>query len=250
VEKQKIIRKKGETMTKVKLFCFPYAGGAAASYNQWKQYLDPYIEFRAIELAARGRRMREPNYKSIDNAVDDVFNIIKNELTQGPYVLCGHSMGTMIAFELAYKIKKQGLPGPVHIIFSGRCAPQILRDNKRALHHLPDDEFKKEMLEMGGTPKEFFDHPELMEVFLPLLRGDFTLTETYVHPPKDAPLDVDFTVLSGKQDEDTTEEVEAWRIHTTGNCDIHYFEGDHFFIHDETEKVLDVINKAVRKAMG
>jgi len=237
-------------MTKVKLFCFPYAGGAAASYNQWKQYLDPYIEFRAIELAARGRRMREPNYKSIDDAVDDVFNIIKNELTQGPYVLCGHSMGTMIAFELAYKIKKQGLPGPVHIIFSGRCAPHIPRDNKRALHHLPDDEFKIEMLEMGGTPKEFFEHPELMEVFLPLLRGDFTLTETYVHPPKDAPLDVDFTVLSGKQDEDIPEEVEAWRIHTTGNCDIHYFEGDHFFIHDETEKVLDVINKAVRKAMG
>lgn len=237
-------------MTKVKLFCFPYAGGAAASYNQWKQYLDPYIEFRAIELAARGRRMREPNYKSIDNAVDDVFNIIKNELTQEPYVLCGHSMGTMIAFELAYKIKEQGLPGPIHIIFSGRCAPHIPRDNKRTLHHLPDDEFKKEMLEMGGTPKEFFEHPELMEVFLPLLRGDFTLTETYVHPPKDAPLDVDFTVLSGKQDEDTTEEVEAWRIHTTGNCDIHYFEGDHFFIHDETEKVLDVINNAVRKAMG
>jgi medium-chain acyl-[acyl-carrier-protein] hydrolase len=250
VEKQKIIRNKGETMTMVKLFCFPYAGGAAASYNQWKQYLDPSIEFRAIELAARGRRMREPNYKSIDDAVDDVFNIIKDELTQGPYVLCGHSMGTMIAFELAYKIKKYGLPGPIHIIFSGRCAPQIPRDNKRALHHLPDDEFKKEMLEMGGTPKEFFDHPELMEVFLPLLRGDFTLTETYVHPPKDAPLDVDFTVLSGKQDEDTPEEVEAWRIHTTGNCDIHYFEGDHFFIHDETEKVMNVINNAIRKAMG
>jgi len=64
------------------------------------------------------------------------------------------------------------------------------------------------------------------------------------------PLDVDFTVLSGKQDEDTQEEVEAWRIHTTGNCDIHYFEGDHFFIHDETEKVLNVINNAVRKAVG
>ena len=69
------------------------------------------------------------------------------------------------------------------------------------------------------------------------------------HPPKDVPLDVDFTVLSGKQDEDTPEEVEAWKIHTTGNCDVHYFEGDHFFIHDEVEKVMDVINNAVRKAM-
>jgi len=237
-------------MTQIKLFCFPYAGGAAASYNQWKQHLDPNIEMRAIELAARGRRMREPNYNSIDGAVDDVFNIIKDELAEGPYVLCGHSMGTMIGFELAYKIKENGLPGPIHIIFSGRAAPQVSRDNKRRLHHLPKDEFRKEMLEMGGTPKEFFEHPELLEVFLPLLRGDFILTETYVHPPKDVPLDCDITVLSGKQDEDSPEEVEAWRVHTKGNCDIHFFEGDHFFIHDEVEKVMDVINNAIRKAAG
>lgn len=237
-------------MTKIKLFCFPYAGGAAASYNQWKQYLDPNIELRAIELAARGRRMREPNYNSIDDAVDDVFNIIKDELSPGPYVLCGHSMGSMIAIELAHKIRKNNLPLPIHIIFSGRAAPQVPRDNKRRLHHLPEDEFRKEMLEMGGTPKEFFEHPELLEVFLPLLRGDFTLTETYTHPEKDSPLDCDITVLSGKQDEDTPEEVEAWRIHTKGNCDIHYFEGDHFFIHDEIDKVMDIVNNAILKAAG
>ncbi len=233
-------------MNRIKLFCFPYAGGAVASYNQWRQYFDKTIEFRPIELAARGRRMREPNYNSIDDAVDDVFNIIKNELVSEPYAFFGHSMGSMIAFELAYKIRDNNLPMPVHIFFSGRAAPQVPRDNKRKLHHLPEDEFKKEMLEMGGTPKEFFEHPELMEVFLPLLRGDFRLTETYTHGIKDAPLDCNITVLSGKKDEDTTEEVEAWRIHTQKECDIHYFEGDHFFIHEETEKVVNIINAALR----
>jgi len=236
-------------MKKVKLFCFPFAGGAASSYNPWKQHLDPCIDFRAIELAARGRRMRQPNYDSIDDAVDDVFEIIKDELSDGPYILSGHSMGTMIAFELAYKIKKNGLPGPIHIIFSGRCAPQISRENKRRLHHLPDEQFKKEMLEMGGTPKEFFEHPELMEVFLPLLRGDFRLTETYIHPEKDEPLECNITVMSGKQDEDSPEEVEAWKVHTRGNCDIHYFEGDHFFIFDQAPDVVKVINNAVLKAL-
>jgi medium-chain acyl-[acyl-carrier-protein] hydrolase len=240
---------KGETMSRIKLFCFPYAGGAAASYSPWKQLLSPDIEMRAIELAARGRRMREPNYNSIDDAVDDVFNIIKDELQQGPYALFGHSMGSMIAIELVYKIRRNNLPGPIHIIFSGRAAPQVPRDKKRKLHHLPEKEFKEQMLEMGGTPKEFFEHPELMDLFLPLLKGDFRLTETYIHPEKDSPLECDITVLSGRQDEDTEEEVEAWRVHTKGNCDIHYFDGGHFFIHDEPERVLTIINDAIHRSL-
>lgn len=232
-------------MSKIKLFCFPYAGGAAASYNVFKQYLDPEIEMRAIELAARGRRMREANYDSIDGAVDDVLGIVKDELSTGPYAFYGHSMGSMISFELAYKIREAGLPMPVHIIFSGRAAPYVSRENKRTLHHLSDDEFKKQLLEMGGTPKEFFKHPELLEVFLPLLKGDFRLTETYVHPPHDETLDCNFTVLSGKQDEDTSEEVEAFKDHTSGLCDVHYFEGEHFFIYDEPQRVMEIINAAV-----
>ncbi|MGE5342619.1 MAG: thioesterase II family protein [Candidatus Omnitrophota bacterium] len=235
-------------MTKTKLFCFPYAGGAAASYNQWKPYFDPDIEFRPIELAARGRRMREANYASIDHAVDDALKLIKDELLQGPYALCGHSMGSMIAFELAYKILKNNYPAPVHIIFSGRAAPQINREKKRRLHHLPDPEFKKELLGMGGTPKEFFEHPELLEVFLPLLKGDFRLTETYVHAPKDAPLDCNITVMSGKKDEDSIEEVEAWTVHSSRQCNIHYFEGGHFFIHEEPQRVVEIINTAIRNS--
>ncbi len=232
-------------MSKIKLFCFPFAGGAASSYNVFKQYLSPEIEMNAIELAARGRRMREPNYTSIDGAVDDVFNIIRDNLSSGPYAFYGHSMGSMISFELAFRVLGAGLPMPVHIIFSGRAAPYISRENKRTLHHLSDDEFKRQLLEMGGTPKEFFEHPELLEVFLPLLKGDFTLTETYVHPPHNEKLDCNFTVLSGKQDEDTPEEVEAFREHTSGTCDIHYFEGDHFFIYDEPRKMMEIINNAV-----
>ena len=232
-------------MSNAKLFCFPYAGGASSAYNSWKRFLNPSIELRAIELAARGRRMRDPNYDSIDDAVNDVLNIIKDELKEGPYALFGHSMGSMIAFELYYKIKESGLPLPVHIIFSGRAAPQITREGKRRLHHLPDDQFKKEMLEMGGTPKEFFEHPELLEVFLPLLRGDFRLTETYLHSEKETPIECDITVMSGKEDEDSVEEVEAWRVHAKNGCEIYYFDGGHFFIHDETERVVGIINNTV-----
>jgi surfactin synthase thioesterase subunit len=189
--------------------------------------------------------MREPHYDSIDDAVNDVFDIIADDLYDGPYALYGHSMGSMIAYELAYKIRENLVPGPVHAIFSGRAAPQVSREGKRQLHHLPGPEFKKQILEMGGTPKEFFEHPELLEVFLPLLKGDFRLTETYTHREKSLPLDCDITVLSGRADEDTEEEVEAWRVHSRGQCDIHYFDGGHFFIHEETARVIEIINSAV-----
>lgn len=233
-------------MNSIRVYCFPYAGGSASAYSRWRQLAAPGIEVKPIELAARGRRMREPNYKTIDYAVADVFQIIKKELLEGPYALFGHSMGSMIAYELPYLIEKNGYPGPMHLFFSGRAAPHIDRSKKRTLHHLPDAEFKKQMLEMGGTPKEFFDHPELMEVFLPLLRGDFTLTETYTHPVRTTPLTCNITVLSGRQDEDTQEEVEAWHGYTSGSCQIHYFDGGHFFIHDETEKVMGIINNTLK----
>jgi len=235
-------------MTNTKLFCFPYAGGASAAYNSWKPLLNPGIQLRAVELAARGRRMREANYETIDQAVDDVFSLIRDELRQGPYAFFGHSMGSMIAYELAYKIRDNGLPGPDHIFFSGRAAPNISRENKRRLHHLPSEEFKKEMLDMGGTPKEFFEHPELLEVFLPLLKGDFRLTETYTHAKKDAPLQCAITIFNGKQDEDTGDEIEAWKIHTVKECDIHYYEGGHFFIQDDVNAVLDIINNTLSNA--
>jgi surfactin synthase thioesterase subunit len=234
-------------MEKVVLFCFPYAGGASASYNTWRQYLNGGIHLRAVELAARGRRMREANYNTLYDAVDDVYNIVKDELTTAPYVLFGHSMGSVIALELAHKIRDNNLPGPKHIFFSGRSAPQVPRDNKRTLHHLSDERFKEEVMKLGGTPKEFFQHPELLEIFLPLLKGDFRLTETYVHKEKDSPLDCNITVLSGKQDEDTPEEVEAWKIHTTGTCDIHYYEGGHFFLHDEADKVINLIGDTITR---
>lgn len=232
-------------MNKINVFCFPYAGGAAASFNSWRPFLNGKpIALKPVELAGRGRRMREPNHDSIHEAVDDVFGAIKDQLTE-PYAFFGHSMGSQIAFELAHKIKTRGLPEPIHIFFSGRAAPQVPRDNKRTFHHLPVDEFKKEVLELGGTPKEFFEYPELMEVFLPLLQSDFRNAETYVYDKKNAPLSMNITVLSGKLDEDTPEEVEVWNEQTTGRCEVHYFEGDHFFLNEEPERVMSIIGAAL-----
>lgn len=233
-------------MATIKLFCFPFAGGAAAAFNPWKPLLADHIELRNVELAGRGRRIREPLYDSIPEAVDDVYNIIKEELDKGPYALYGHSMGSVITFELAYKIRENNLPEPIHIFFSGRGAPHMPTDDKKKHHLMPDDEFKREMITLGGMSDEFFKHPELLEVFLPLLRGDFKVHENYQYTEKPARLNCSITVLNGTEDEEVLpEEIEEWRKHTDHDCIIHNFPGDHFFINKEKEAIVNIINSTL-----
>jgi len=155
----------------MKLFCFPYAGGSSAVFNRWKLYLDSNIEIRAIELAGRGKRIHEALYKDFDTLIDDMLSLITNDLNKtDTYAFFGHSMGAKIAYELTKKILGKGLIGPEHIFFSGRGAPYVMGKDEKEYHKLPDEEFKEEIYNLGGTPKEFFQHPELLEVFLPLLR--------------------------------------------------------------------------------
>jgi len=155
-------------------------------------------------------------------------------------------MGSVIAFELTYKLRDKHLPQPVHLFFSGRGAPHVPTDQKKKYHLMAEDEFKEEMIKLGGTAKEFFEHPELLEVFIPLLRNDLKVNESYVYKEKPAKLPCSITILNGeKDDEVTVDEANEWKIHTDRNCTIHTFPGDHFFINEEPEKIVDIINRTL-----
>jgi medium-chain acyl-[acyl-carrier-protein] hydrolase len=154
-------------------------------------------------------------------------------------------MGGIIAYELALRIKKNNLPEPTHIFFSGRGAPHVPDEDDEMYYLLPDDEFRDKIIELGGTPKEFFEHPELMEVLLPMLRSDFKIAETYKYSGEIVPLNHDITVFIGKDEDVTAEQMHGWREVTKKMCSIHYFEGEHFFIHDQMEHIVKIINKTL-----
>jgi surfactin synthase thioesterase subunit len=154
-------------------------------------------------------------------------------------------MGAKIAFELTQKILEKGLASPKHIFFSGRGAPYILGKDEKEYHMLPDKEFKEEVLKLGGTPKEFFEHPELLEVFLPLLRNDFMLAAREVNGKEVRPLPFNITVFLGKDEELTPEQIDGWKNYTEGDCTIHYFNGGHFFINEKTEEVVEIISRTI-----
>jgi medium-chain acyl-[acyl-carrier-protein] hydrolase len=232
-------------MFKIKLFCFPYAGGSAVIFNKWKQYLDSAIELVPVELAGRGRRIHEALYKDVSQTIDDVYQIVTKNINGSRYALFGHSMGAMISYQLCQKLREKNYPAPLHVFFSGRNAPHIKRPDEKRYHLLEEEAFKEEVITLGGTPTEFFDHPELLEVFIPLLKNDFKLAETDIHNGEIHPLDCHITVFLGKEEDLTTEQCDGWKKHTKKLCTVHYFEGGHFFINDETEQIVRLINNTL-----
>ena len=154
-------------------------------------------------------------------------------------------MGGMIAYELAQKIRKNNLPSSIHIFFSGRNVPHVKREDEKKYHLMSEEEFKKEVINLGGTPPEFFDHPELMEVFLPLLKNDFKLAEKDLYNGEILPLDCNISVFMEKEEDLSAEQCDGWKKHTKGLCSIHHFNGGHFFLHDETEQILRLINNTL-----
>ena len=231
-----------ETPKKVILFAFPYAGGSAAAFGKWRTYMDDYIDFIPVELAGRGRRMAEGAYSNLGAAVDDLFNIVVDQTRDEEFAFFGHSMGSLLAHELAMKMRSLGLRMPKHIFFSGRGAIQVNRSDEKIYHLMSDNVFIKEILQLGGTPPEFFEYSELMDIFLPLIKSDFTIIETRPALDNFKPLNIDITVFNGSEDNITEEQHEGWKDYTNGNCYMYMYEGDHFFLNRKMMDMIEVIN--------
>lgn len=229
-------------MSIVKLFCFPYAGGSSVIFNKWKPYLNESfgIELIPIELAGRGIRMQEPLYNKLEEAVDDLYELVTSKIQDTKYAFFGHSLGGLLVYELAQKIKQANVSQPSHLFFSGKSAPDINRDTN--YHLMKDDEFKLKVFKLGGTPSEFFEHPQLMDIFLPVLRSDFRIAETDLSKRILTPFDCDISIFLGKEDYNVSlEQANRWESHTKGTCVFHYFEGGHFFLHDEVAEISKLI---------
>lgn len=230
-------------MDKIKLFCISHAGGSAAAYSRWQKYIDPSIEVYPIELAGRGRRFYDKPYDNISEAVEDIYNIIKKDLSDR-YAFFGHSMGSLIAYELAVYISRKKTRIPEHIFFSGRKAPNIIYENN-AVHKLSDKELKNKLLELSGTPEEVINNEHLCSIFLKVLRQDFKICELYNYNQMNEKLNCNITVLNGNRDNININHIALWREHTSKSCYIHSFKGGHFYIGKNMEGVAYIINSTL-----
>lgn len=232
-------------MSKTVLLCFPYAGGSSAAYLSWKKHLSGNIELYPVELPGRGRRINEPLCESIEDVVNDIFPKIKSIIVNSPYALFGHSMGSLLAYETARKIRSHGMEEPVHVFLSGRYPPFI--ECKTNKHLLPDNEFIQDIAALGGMNEEILNNREVMSFFLPIIRADYKMVELYKYIDDGFRFNCDITVLNGKYDELVDEnEVSRWKECTNKNCSFYEFYGGHFFINEFKEEVIEIINEKLK----
>jgi medium-chain acyl-[acyl-carrier-protein] hydrolase len=232
---------KPNPQARLRLFCFPYAGGSALIFRKWVDILPSFVEVCPVQLPGRGNRLDEEPFTCPDELVRAVAAALLPHLDK-PFALFGHSMGATISFELARLLRREGAVMPQLLFISGRRAPQV-PDREPPLYNLPEQELMAELHKLGGTPAEVLEHPELMEVMLPLLRADLTVAETYTcatEPPLDCPL----CVFGGLQDKDVTrEDLLAWAEHTTGRFTLRMLAGDHFFLNTAQSLLLRTLSQ-------
>lgn len=197
------------------------------------------MQIAAIQLPGREHRLAEPAYSHVDALVPALLDGIRTHLDR-PFAIFGHSMGALIAFELARALRRHGMQEPLRLFLSGHRAPH-LPDRRPPLHALPDVEFWPALRKLGGTPDEVLAHEELMALVAPTLRADFQLCETYTFR-EEPPLEIPFTIFGGREDPNVEPyELEGWRPQTLGAVRIEMLRGDHYYLQQSHEALVKAV---------
>ncbi len=217
-------------------------------YKRWTNRLHPDVRLVPAELAGRGNRMDEPFYANVTEAVQDLLPLVMETAhNSDSYALFGHSMGSLLGYEILHALQEREFPLPAAVFLSGRGAPHYELEETLQIHMLPENKFIEKLKRFGGMPDELLQHRELLDMFMPILRADFKLVGEYVHRMR-SPLPLRLTILSGLDDDCIKGPLEDWDQFAAGGCELILFEGGHFFLHERESEVVAVINKILTEA--
>jgi medium-chain acyl-[acyl-carrier-protein] hydrolase len=227
--------------SRIRLFCFPYAGAGSSLFNAWSKWLLPEIELYLVNLPGRDARIREAPYRQLQPLISPLTQGLLPYLDK-PFCFFGHSMGALISFEVVRELRREHQVQPLHLFVSGHPSPQLPASNP-ILYDLPENDFLSTVQQTyGALPELILQDPELLGLFLPMLRADITLVETYEYKQEE-PLAFPVSVYGGVQDTSVTEkELAAWREQTTASFRMKMFPGEHFYLQTARSLVLQEIN--------
>ncbi|HEU5157861.1 MAG TPA: alpha/beta fold hydrolase [Streptosporangiaceae bacterium] len=228
----------------VRLLCFPHAGGSAVFYQNWSDRLSPDIELAAVQYPGRAERFAEPIIDDAPTLVRQITTAVL-PLCDRPVALFGHSMGAVIAYEVARSLQTLGAP-PAYLFVSGHRAAHV--PGKERYSEQDDDALVETLTGMGGTDAELFADPDFREMVLPYVRGDLGLLDAYEHRPQPV-LSVPITALIGADDQVEPIDLTArWAELTSGAFTQRVLPGDHFYLVPHRDQVIAEIESRLKQA--
>ncbi|MEU6551316.1 alpha/beta fold hydrolase [Streptomyces sp. NPDC046915] len=236
----RLVRIGPERPTAPVVVCLPHAGGGAQAFRRWARALPTGLELMAVQLPGREERAGGPFLTDFDELVSRTAGAVTQAVAGRPYALFGHSAGSLIAFALARRARRDGRPLPATLAVSSFPAPHTLRP--LALDGVPD----KDILDfLSGLSYAFSNgpesQPELIREILPVLRADFAAVSGYRHA-EEHPLDCPLHVFGGSVDRFVRPaELELWRPFTEREFTLHIMRGGHFHLHRSTARILRVL---------
>jgi medium-chain acyl-[acyl-carrier-protein] hydrolase len=233
---------KPNPQSSLRLFCFPYAGAGSTTFSAWSGLFSPEIELYLIHIPGRDKRFKESLYHDLLLLAGSLAEGLVPYLDK-PFAFYGHSMGGLLSFEVARQLRSRYAQQPVHLFVSSHQAPH-LPDIQPSLRHLSDEELLIETERLyGALPDIVRQDRELLQIFLPIMRADLTMLETYQYRASE-PLDCPISVFGGREDASIHEdELSAWRDETVSAFSLKMFEGDHFFIQTKRADLVQAIRR-------
>ncbi|CAO5236316.1 thioesterase II family protein [Frankia sp. AgKG'84/4] len=233
--------------TGIRLVCFPHAGGSATFYQPFARALESVADLWAVQYPGRQDRRSEPPFESIDDVADQLAGLL-GSAAGPPLAFFGHSMGAVVAFEVARRLRRAGRPGPAALFVSGRRAPSVPRIE--LVHQGTDADILRALRELAGTDPRILGDEEIQQMILPVVRGDYRAVERHRHVPG-PPLTCPVVAFGGDDDPHASvADLRAWADHTTGAFEAHVFSGGHFYLVDELDGVTAAIAENLAALAG
>jgi len=225
----------------MRIFCFPHAGAGPSLFHSWRL---SGLDVVPVALPGHENRFGEAPLRRLDAVVDDIIEHIE-PLSDAQFAFVGHSMGALIAFELARELRRRRLPQPERLFISAFRAPH-LPEHRAPLHALPDHVLKAELLRLEGTPAQVLCEPELMDTLLPVLRADLEVVHHYRYTVE-TPLACPLSCFGGLTDRRVTRiDLASWRRHTSADFRLRFFPGAHFYLY----KTPVLVQRAICADLG